>query len=92
MSNLRPRSHFTCCLQRRKWGSWHQEDVARAQYRFSQVLKQRSKHAEAHEQYQAAKKVKDYSLAKYPEYLKDDPSELGVYDQMVSLWAGRKLC
>ena len=83
------RRYSARCLERRKRSSWHQEAVARAQYRYSQILQQLEKHEEADEQYGDAKRVKEYLLKKHPEYLKDDPNELVVYDQMVSFWAGR---
>lgn len=77
------------CLERRKRYAWTIEEVARAQFRLAQVLKRRNKTDEAKKYAEAASRTRRIFLDRYPDQLWDDPDEEVVFDQMVSLWAGR---
>jgi hypothetical protein len=77
------------CLERRKRYAWNREGVARAQYRYSQVLKRLGKDKEAESYGLEASKTRLVFLKKFSHLLKDDGDEEVVFDQMVSLFAGR---
>lgn len=80
---------MTQCLQRRKRYAWNPEEVARAQFRLSQVLQRLNKPDEAESYAKEATKTRQIFLKRYSDQLNDDPDEEVVFDQMVSLWAGR---
>ena len=77
------------CLERRKRYAWNPEEVTRAQFRLSQVLKRLNKLDEAEPYAKEASKTRQIFLKRFPDQLNDNPNEEVVFDQMVSLWAGR---
>jgi hypothetical protein len=77
------------CLERRKRYAWNPEEVARAQFRLSQVLKRPKKDEEAEIRGKEASRTRRLYLKRFSDQLTDDPDEEVVFDQMVSLWAGR---
>lgn len=77
------------CLDKRKRSVWNPEGVARAQFIYSLVLDKLGKPADAAKYYKEAAKVRDRYIKMYPDYLRPDPDDLVVFDQMVCLWGGR---
>lgn len=83
--------YFESCLQRRKLPCWNREGVARARFRYHQVLKSLGKDEEASAEVKAAYTTRDQLKKECEGYLHDpDPdNELAIFDQMCSMWAGR---
>ena len=77
------------CLERRTRASWDEEGVARAQFRYSQVLDKIGEKEEAQKMYQIATDTRLKFMKKYPKYLPQTDGEEVVFDQMVSVWSGR---
>lgn len=77
------------CLERRKRAAWNGEGVARAQFRYASVLEKLGKKSEAEKQRNAARKTREWFVKDYPEYLPKTDDDEAVFDQMVSIWAGR---
>ena len=77
------------CLERRKRAAWNEEGVARAQYRYAYVLEKLGDNSEAEKQRTSARKTRDRFLRDYPAYLPITDDDEAVFDQMVSIWAGR---
>ena len=77
------------CLESRKRAAWNEEGVARAQYRYAYVLEKLGDMAEAEKQRASAMKTKDHFLRDYQAYLPKIDDDEAVFDQMVSIWAGR---
>lgn len=83
------RAQFISCLDRRKRTVWNQEGISRAQYLYSKVLSQLGSMEESKTLLDEALTTKDYFIQQYPQHIKPDTDDLVVFDQMVSLWAGR---
>ena len=77
------------CLERRKRAAWNEEGVARAQYRYAYVLDKLGDKSEAKKQRASAMKTQGRFLRDYPAYLPITDDDEAVFDQMVSIWAGR---
>lgn len=90
LADIPHRQHLSKCLERRKRFVWNEEGVARAQFFRGKVLS-RLGHAEDSERsFVAARKVRDRFIKEFPQYLAlESEDELAVFDQMVSIWAGR---
>lgn len=66
------------------------EGVARAQYRYANVLDKLDHKAEAEAYKKEAKKTMLRFMKEYADYLPQNPDdEEAILDQMVSVWAGR---
>lgn len=89
MTDWGARDLLRSCLERRKRDSWNPEEAARANFRLAEVLKQRGKMNEAESFAAEASRVRRTFLREYPDQLIDNAEEEVVFDQMVSLWAGR---
>lgn len=93
MINLNAKSgsryHFAKCLDRSKRSSWNPEAVARAQYIYSRVLEKLGKREESVKILNEACLARDHFLRLYPDYVKPDPDDMVVFDQIVCLWSGR---
>lgn len=76
------------CLERRKRAAWN-EGVARAQFRYAFVLEKLGEESKAEKQRMAAKKTRDRFMKDYEDYLPVTDDDEAVFDQMVSVWAGR---
>ncbi len=76
------------CLERRKRAAWN-EGVARAQFRYAYVLEKLGEKSEAEKQLIAARKARERFVKDYPAYLPETDDDEAVFDQMVSIWAGR---
>ena len=63
--------------------------MARAQFRYAHVLDKLGEKGEAEKQRTAARKTRERYMKEYPEYLDKADGEEAVFDQMVSIWAGR---
>ena len=77
------------CLERRKRAAWNEEGVARAQFRYASVLEKLGENSEAEKQRNAARKTRERFMKEYPAYLAITDDDEAVFDQMVSIWAGR---
>lgn len=77
------------CLEWRKRAAWNEEGVARAQFRYAHVLDNLGEKAEAQKQRTAARRTRERFMKEYPEYLPKEADDETVFDQMVSIWAGR---
>ena len=76
------------CLERRKRAAWN-EGVARAQYRYAYVVDKLGDKSGAEKQRASAMKTQHRFLRDYPAYLPKTDDDEAVFDQMVSIWAGR---
>ena len=76
-------------LERRKRAAWNEEGVARAQFRYAFVLEKLGEESDAEKQRNAAKKTRDRFMEDYEDYLPATDNYEAVFDQMVSIWAGR---
>ena len=85
------RKLYLKCLDRRKRSAWNEEGVARTEFLYAETLHGLNKPEEAEKHLKSARKVRDRYLKQYPQWLKEDEDgdELVVFDQMVSIWAGR---
>ena len=63
--------------------------MARAQFRYAHVLDELGERGEAAKQRTAASKTRERYMKEYPDYLDIADGEEAVFDQMVSIWAGR---
>ena len=77
------------CLERRKRAAWNEEGVARAQFRYAYVLEKFGEKSEAEKQRTAAMKTRERFMKDYSAYLPTTADDEAVFDQMVSIWAGR---
>ena len=77
------------CLERRKRAAWNEEGVARAQFRYASVLEKLGENSEAEKQRNAARKTRERFMKDYPAYLPRTDHDEAIFDQMVSIWAGR---
>ena len=68
-------------LERRKQAAWN-EGVARAQFRYAFILEKLGENSEAEKQRNAARKTRE-------RFIRDSDHGEAVFDQMVSIWAGR---
>ena len=81
--------YLSRCLEGPKRAAWNEEGVARAQYRYAYVLDKLGDTSEAEKQRTSAMKTKDRFLRDYSAYLPKTNDDEAVFDQMVSIWAGR---
>lgn len=77
------------CLKRRKRAAWNEEGVARAQFRYTSVLEKLGENCEAEKQRTPARKTRERFMKEYSAYLPITDDGEAVFDQMVSIWAGR---
>lgn len=77
------------CLERRKRAAWNEEGVARAKFRYAQVLERLGEQVEADKQRDMASNTRKRFMKEYSEYLPQTGDEEAVFDQMVSIWSGR---
>ena len=77
------------CLERRKRAAWNEEGVARAQFRYASVLEKFGEKIEAEKQRTAARKTRERFMKDYPAYLLITDDDEAIFDQMVSIRAGR---
>ncbi|KAI1123776.1 P-loop containing nucleoside triphosphate hydrolase protein [Nemania abortiva] len=65
---------FKTCLSSQFRNNWTPEGIARAQYWYSRVLTKLGKVEEADKEYLSAVATKEDLLSKYPEFLREDPT------------------
>ena len=88
-ANSMSRMYLDWCLERRKRAAWNEEGVARAQFRYASVLEKLGENSEVEKQRNAARKTRERFMKEYPVYLPITDEDEAIFDQMVSIWAGR---
>ena len=90
LADIPLRQHLSQCLERRKRHVWNEEGEARTQFFRGKVLSRLEQAEDSQRSFVAARKVRDRFIREFPQYLAlDNQDELAVFDQMVSIWAGR---